>query len=65
MFNFLHPKSVVSRRAVAVMIVRQEARATINADTVLYALPSQHRQKAPLNEVNKQSPVIPLRRSED
>lgn len=43
MFNFIHPQAVVNRRPVAEMIVRQKARASINADTVLIAKPSRHR----------------------
>jgi hypothetical protein len=61
MFNFLHPKPVVNRRPVAELVVRQEARAIINADTVLYALPRQHLQKVPLKEVNGRNLVIPPR----
>jgi hypothetical protein len=61
MFNFIHPKPVVSRRPVAEMIVRQEARASINAYTVLVAKPSRHRQEeAPLDEVKAPNPVNPL-----
>jgi len=56
MFNFIHPKPVVSRRPVAEMMVRQEARASINADTVLFVKPSRHRQEAPLDVIKKPIP---------
>jgi hypothetical protein len=61
MFNFMHPKPVVSRRPVAEMTVRQEARASINANTVLYAKPSRRREEVPVEGVKAQKPVKPLR----
>jgi hypothetical protein len=62
MFNFIHPKPVVSRRPVAEMIVRQEARALINADTVLYAKPFRLREEVSADGVKALSPANTLRR---
>jgi hypothetical protein len=62
MFNFIHPKPVVSRRPVAEMTVRQEARALINADTVLYAKPFRLREEVPVDGVKAPNPANTLRR---
>jgi hypothetical protein len=61
MFNFIHPQPVVSRRPVAEMIVRKAARASINAETLLIAKPSRHRQEAPSDDVKALNPSNPLR----
>jgi len=62
MFNFMHPKPVVSRKPVAEMTIKQAARQTINADTVLQALPNEERQKPVLNGVEASNPKLPVRR---
>jgi hypothetical protein len=62
MFNFMHPKPVVSRKPVAEMTIKQAARQTVNADTVLRALPNEDRQKTVLNGVVESNPKLPVRR---
>ena len=62
MFNFIHPRPVVSRKPVAEMTIKQAVRQTINADTVLQALPNEDRQKTVLNEVEASNPKLPVRR---
>lgn len=63
MFNFMHPKPVVSRKPVAEMTIKQAARQTINADTVLQALPNEERQKNALNGVAESvNSKLPVRR---
>lgn len=62
MFNFMHPKPVVSRKPVAEMTIKQAVRQTINADTVLLALPHEDRQKNTLNRVGASNPKLPVRR---
>lgn len=62
MFNFIHPQPVASRRPVAEMIVRQDARASMTADTLLIAKPSRLRQEAPLNNVKALNPSDQLLR---
>jgi hypothetical protein len=61
MFNFLHPQSVASRKPVAVMIVRQNARASIHVNMVLYAKPNCERQVVPFDEVKAANRVDTLR----
>lgn len=62
LFNFIHPRPFVSRKPVAEITIKQVVRQTINADTVLQALPGENRQKSVLNEVAASSPKLPVRR---
>lgn len=62
MFNFIHPRPVVSRKPVAEMTIKQAVRQTINADTVLQALPDKRRQKPVLNGVAESNSTLPVRR---
>jgi hypothetical protein len=62
MFNFSHPQPVVSRKPVAEMTIKQAARKAIDADTVLQALPNEHRQRPVLTGVAAPSPKLPAGR---
>jgi hypothetical protein len=62
MFNFIHPRPVVCRKPVAEMTIKQAARQTVNADTVLQALPNADRQEPVLNGVVESNPKLPVRR---
>jgi len=62
MFNFMHPKPVVSRKPVDEMTIKQAVRQTINTDTVLYALRNEDRQKSVVNGVAASNPKLPVRR---
>lgn len=46
MFNFAHPHPGVSPNPVAEMTIKQTVPQTVNADTVLHALPNEHCQEA-------------------
>jgi hypothetical protein len=59
MFNFLHPQPVVRRKPVAEMVVRQAARASVNADTVLIVKPAGSPQASQLDEVAVQKSLEP------
>ncbi len=56
MFNFMHPQPVVSHRPVAEMLVLQEAKASINTDTLLIAKPSRQRHETLSDVVKAISP---------
>lgn len=58
MFNFMHPRPVVSRKPVAEMTIKQAARQTVYADTVLQALANEVRQEPVLNEVAAPNPKL-------
>jgi len=62
MFNFMHPKPVVSRKPVAEMSIKQAVRQTVNADTVLQALSNEDRKKTALNGAGASNPKLPVRR---
>ena len=62
MFDFIHPRPVVSRKPVAEMTIKQSVRQTINADTVLQALPNEDRQKAALNGKVASTSKLPVAR---
>jgi len=62
MFNFMHPKPVVSRKPVAEMTIKQAARQPINADTVQQALTIACLQKSVLNGVVASNPTLSARR---
>ncbi len=63
MFNFIHPRPVVSRKPVAEISIKQAVRQTINADTVLQALPDEDRQKAALNGEVASTSKLPFRQA--
>jgi hypothetical protein len=62
MFNFLHPQPVARQKPVAEMVVRQESRVSVSADTVLIAKPSRSPQENLLGEVKAQDTLKLQRR---